>query len=153
MNQEQLEQDLIRDEALARRRADKPGRVFPYRDSENKLTIAVGRNLDDRGLSDAEAMILLRNDVAEHLDLLDRYLPWWRAMSEARQRALANMAFNLGVGPTPEQPEGKLLTFKNTLAAMERGDYEAAANGMSASAWAKQVGIRATRLVQMMREG
>jgi len=153
MNQEQLEQELIRDEDMARKRADKPGRVFAYRDTQGKLRIAVGRNLDDKGLSEAEGMILFRNDIAEHLELLDRYLPWWRKMSEARQRAIANMAFNLGVGPSPEQPEGKLLTFKNTLAAMERGDYEAAANGMSASAWARQVGVRATRLIEMMREG
>lgn len=153
MNQDLFEQELIRDEALARRHPDKPGRVFPYHDSAGKSTIGVGRNLDDKGISEDEAMLLLRNDIAEHLALLDRELPWWREMSEARQRVLANMAFNLGVGPTPEQPEGKLLTFKNTLAAMQRGDYEAAANGMSASAWAKQVGLRATRLITMMREG
>ena len=96
---------------------------------------------------------MLKNDIAEHCALLDRHLPWWKNMDEVRQRALANMAFNLGVGPSDEQPTGKLLTFKNTLAAMARGDYEAAANGMSSSAWAKQVGIRATRLVEMMRSG
>lgn len=153
MNQTLLEQDLIRDEGEAKRDPARPGRLFPYKDSKGILTIGIGRNLEERGISEAEALMLLANDIGDHVALLDKYLPWWRQMSEARQRALANMAFNLGVGPTPEQPEGKLLTFKNTLAAMERGDYEAAANGMSASAWAKQVGIRATRLVQMMREG
>jgi len=153
MDQVLLEQELIRDEGLAHRRPDRPGRLFAYRDSAGKATIGAGRNLDDKGISDDEAMTLLRDDIAEHMALLDRELPWWREMSEARQRVLANMGFNLGVGPTPEQPEGKLLTFTNTLAAMQRGDYEAAANGMSASAWAKQVGIRATRLVEMMREG
>lgn len=144
MNEALLEQDLTRDEAL---------RLKAYRDSVGKLTIGVGRNLDDKGISPAEAQMLLKNDIAEHLELLDRHLPWWRNMDEVRQRALANMAFNLGVGPSDEQPTGKLLSFKNTLSAMARGDYEAAANGMSASAWAKQVGIRATRLIDMMRKG
>lgn len=144
MNEALLEEELVRDEAL---------RLHAYRDSVGKLTIGVGRNLDDKGISPAEANFLLKNDIAEHLALLDRHCPWWRNMDEVRQRALANMAFNLGVGPSDEQPMGKLLEFKNTLAAMARGDYEAAANGMSSSTWAKQVGLRATRLVEMMRAG
>lgn len=37
---------------------------------------------------------------------------------------------------------GGLLTFTNTLAAMKRGDYAAAADGMLASKWATQVGAR-----------
>ncbi|HEX8106695.1 MAG TPA: glycoside hydrolase family protein [Kofleriaceae bacterium] len=139
-----LERDLERDEGK---------RSKVYKDSRGILTIGIGRNLQDRGLSDDEILYLLKNDIAEHCELLDRHLPWWRNMDEVRQRALANMAFNLGVGPSDEQPTGHLLTFKNTLAAMARGDYEAAANGMSSSAWAQQVGIRATRLVEMIRTG
>lgn len=144
MNEELFVQELERDEGK---------RLKPYKDSVGKWSIGIGRNLDDKGISEGECALMLKNDIAEHLDLLDRHLPWWRNMDEVRQRVLANMAFNMGVGPSDEQPTGKLLTFKNTLAAMARGDYEAAANGMSASAWAKQVGIRATRLVDMMRKG
>ena len=128
-------------------------RLKPYRDSVGKLSIGIGRNLDDKGISNAEASVMLHNDIDEHCALLDKYLPWWRSLDEIRQRVIANMAFNMGIGPSAEHPTGKLLTFKNTLAAMERGDYEAAANGMSSSAWAKQVGIRATRLIEMMRSG
>lgn len=144
MNLSALETELIRDEGE---------RLRPYRDSVGKLSIGIGRNLDDKGISRDEMFLLLRNDVLEHLALLDVYLPWWRTMDEVRQRVIANMAFNLGVGPSREQPTGKLLEFKNTLAAMERGDYEAAARGMEASAWARQVGPRARRLVDMMRAG
>lgn len=144
MNEELLAAELTRDEGL---------RLKSYRDSVGKLSIGVGRNLDDKGISKEEAEVMLRNDIAEHTELLDKYLPWWRSLDEVRQRVVANMGFNLGVGPSAEHPQGKLLTFKNTLAAMERGDYEAAANGMSSSAWAKQVGLRATRLVAMMRTG
>jgi lysozyme len=55
------------------------------------------------------------------------------------------MCFNLGVT--------RLGGFVNTLAAMKRGDYEAAADGMMKSLWASQVGRRAQRLAKMMREG
>lgn len=139
-----LEKDLERDEAL---------RLKLYKDSVGKWSLGIGRNLDDKGISRDEALFMLRNDIREHVALLDKYAPWWREMSEARQRAVANMAFNMGIGPSPEHPTGKLLTFKNTLGAMQRGDYAAAADGMEQSLWAKQVGQRATRLVKMMREG
>lgn len=141
---EALHAQLIVDEGL---------RLKPYHDSVGKLTIGIGRNLDDKGISHNEAIALLDNDIAEHLMLLDRELPWWRRLDDARQLVLANMAFNLGVGPTPEQPNGKLLQFKNTLDHMARGEYDAAADGMAASAWAKQVGERAVRLVTVMRAG
>lgn len=136
MNEELLRQDLIRDEGL---------RLKPYRCTAGKLSIGVGRNLEDVGISKSEAEYLLHNDILNVQIDLDRKLPWWRAMSEARQLVLANMAFNLGIS--------SLLGFKNTLGAMERGDYEAAAVGMGASKWAVQVGPRATRLIKMMREG
>lgn len=144
MNEVLLTKELERDEGV---------RLKPYKDTVGKLSIGVGRNLSDKGISLEEAHVLLTNDVKEHIALLDKYLPWWRQMNEVRQRALANMAFNLGVGPSPEQPKGKLLTFKNTLAAMARGDYESAARGMKASLWARQVGERAKRLVEMMKSG
>lgn len=90
MNQELLATELERDEAL---------RLKPYRDSVGKLSIGIGRNLDDKGISKDEALMMLQNDIAEHLALLDRHLSWWRNMNDPRQRALANMAFNLRSGP------------------------------------------------------
>lgn len=137
-----LRAQLIVDEGL---------RLKPYRDTIGKLTIGVGRNLDDKGITRGEAETLLDTDIAEHCALLDKYLPWWSNMDDARQGALANMAFNLGVGPSPEQPLGKLLTFKNSLAALERGDYETAAANLAMSAWAKQVGPRATRIIAAIK--
>jgi lysozyme len=92
-------------------------------------------------MNDAFDMAML---VAE-LKRDDRTLPWWRNLSPVRQRVLVNMAFNLGmVG---------LLTFKNTLGAMQNGSYAAAAAGMLSSKWATQVGVRAERLADMMRTG
>jgi len=39
------------------------------------------------------------------------------------------------------------------IAALARGDYKAAADEMVDSAWYRQVGTRARRLVEMMRTG
>lgn len=142
MDLDALKADLIRDEGL---------RLRPYTDTAGKITIGVGRNLTDKGISHEEAMALLSADIDEHVQLLDKYLPWWARLDAQRQGVLANMAFNLGVGPSDEQPHGKLLLFKSTLDAMARGDYSAAAEGMAQSLWAKQVGPRAERLVAVMR--
>ena len=134
MNLQQMKAELIRDEGL---------KLKPYRDTVAKLTIGVGRNLDDVGISEAEAAFLLESDIARTSKALDAALPWWTTLSEERQRVLLNMAFNMGI-------QG-LLGFKNTLAAIQAGKFEDAANGMLASKWAGQVGNRAQRLAQMMR--
>ncbi len=143
MDLTKLSAELIRDEAL---------RLKPYRCTAGKLTIGVGRNLDERGITADEALYLLRNDIAAVEADLDRTLPWWRDMDETRQRVLANMCFNLGID--------RLLGFKNTLKLMRTGDYLGASQAMLASKWAGQVGIgtaekpgRAMRLALMMRDG
>ena len=117
----------------------------PYKDTVGKLTIGIGRNLDDRGITEEEIVFLLGTDVALVEKDLDKNLKWWRDMSEVRQRVLADMCFNLGIT--------KLLTFKNTLEAMRTGRYNDAASGMLNSLWAKQVKGRAVRLANMMRTG
>ena len=124
---------------------DEGHRLKPYRDSVGKLSIGVGRNLDDVGISAEEAGILLSHDIDRTVAALDAAIPWWRELDDVRQRVLANMAFNMGV-------DG-LLGFKNTLAAAKDGRYADAAAGMLDSKWAGQVGARATRLANMMRKG
>jgi len=153
LNTDALIQRLVHEEGMAKRDPAKPGRLFPYKDSKGIETIGVGRNLKERGISDAEAMVLLRNDIAEHTALLDKYLPWWRDMDAVRQLAFADLAFNLGVGPSDEQPEGKLLGFHGTLDAFRTGDYEVAAKHLEATGWYTQVGPRGPSVVALVRTG
>jgi lysozyme len=118
-------------------------RRFPYKDTLGKLTIGVGRNLTDRGITPEEVHFLLAHDVAIVIEDLDHHLPWWRALSEVRQMVLADMCFNLGVS--------RLLGFRNTLQMLASGNYGGTAKGMLHSKWAKQVGRRARRLALMMK--
>jgi lysozyme len=120
-------------------------RLKPYRCTAGKLTIGVGRNLEDRGITLAEARILLANDLADVRNGLLNALPWVGNLDEVRQRVLVDMAFNLGL-------QG-LLEFKRTLAAVKGGQYQQAATMMLQSRWAKQVGQRAERLARMMVTG
>jgi lysozyme len=125
----QLTRDLERDEGRRRK---------PYRDTTGKLTIGVGRNLDDAGLSEPEIDALLAADITGALADLDRNAPWWRGLPEPWQRGLANMALNLG-WPT-------LRRFSRMLAALEAGDGAAAAAEALDSKWSAQVGDRASRI-------
>ena len=120
-------------------------RLKPYRDTRGKLTIGVGRNLDDVGITEEEALYLLKNDIKRVLDFLKERLPYWNGLTETRKMALVDMCFNLG--------PGGFLSFKRMLRALEREDYERAAREMLDSRWARQVGRRAEELAEMMREG
>ncbi|HUO11336.1 MAG TPA: glycoside hydrolase family protein, partial [Caulobacteraceae bacterium] len=66
-------------------------------------------------------------------------------LDDPRQDVLANMAFNLGVGG--------LLRFPKTLALVRAERWDAAADAMLASAWARQVGARARRLAEQLCTG
>ena len=136
---------MNRDKLKAQLNIDEGRKSRIYVDTVGKITGGVGRNLTDRDFSEDEIDLMLTNDIAMVEGQLDKALPWWRKMTDARQDALANMAFNLGI-------KG-LLNFKNTLTFMQAGKYDAAAQGMMASLWARQVGRRAARLAEMMRTG
>ena len=136
MDRELLKAQLLKHEGL---------RLKPYRDTVGKLTIGVGRNLDDKGISEGEAMRLLDGDIDETHAKLAAAFPLYADMSGPRQRALLDMAFNLGVAG--------LLKFKTTLGHIQAGNYAKAADAMLNSKWAAQVGQRAQTLAQMMRDG
>ncbi|MGH8519859.1 MAG: glycoside hydrolase family protein [Gammaproteobacteria bacterium] len=114
----------------------------PYRDTRGRLTIGVGRNLEDTGISESEAFNLLHADVHRARRGLDKYLPWWSAEPDPVRIVLQNMAFQLGV-------KG-LLEFDQTLAALRRRDYPAAAKHMLDSLWAKQTPKRAQELAEIV---
>lgn len=137
---------------------DEGRRAKPYKDSLGILTVGIGHNLEAGPLpnqrypmSDRQIDALFAKDIASTVKKLDVYLPWWRGLSDARQRVLINMAFNLGIG-RPGSGHG-LLAFGGFLNLVHVGNYPAAADDMLHTLWARQVGKRATRLSQMMRAG
>ena len=135
MNPEDLIGDLIRDEGI---------RLKPYHDSVGKLTIGIGRNLDDVGITLHEARHLCDGDVTRVIMELDNRIPWWRSLNEPAQRGLANMCFQLGMP--------RLLLFSMMLEALEKFDYNGAADEALDSKYARQVPARAHRIAQLFRD-
>ena len=131
-----LEDQLITHEGLE---------LKPYQCTADKLTIGVGRNIEDRGITEDEARYLLKNDIKIVEDELLSKKPMVAELDAVRQRVLVDMGFNLGI-PT-------LLKFQNMWLAIEQGDFIQASVEMMDSRWARQVGQRAHRLSEAMRIG
>jgi lysozyme len=120
-------------------------RLKPYRDTVGKLTIGIGRNLDDVGISEDEARMLLEHDIDRAANQLDAALPWFVGLDAVRQSVLIDMVFNMGLGG--------MLSFHNTLTFIQQGNWAQAAAGMRDSLWARQVGRRALNLAAAMETG
>ena len=143
-----LDLDALRSEL----RRDEGVRLKPYRDTVGKITIGVGRNLTDVGITPEEADLMLDHDIAVAIGGLSARLPWFTDLDPVRQRALVNLAFNIGV-------DG-LLGFHRMLTALRLGVqtgeqqyYDRAAGEALNSSYAKQTKGRAIRVANMLRTG
>jgi lysozyme len=116
-----------------------------YKCSAKKWSIGIGRNLQDIGISEDEAETLLRHDIIEATNQLLNAFPWAGALNDARGSAMINFTFNVGIGTVKK--------FTNTLAYMEAGEWDKAADEMMDSKWAKQVGNRAIEVTEQIRTG
>ena len=84
-----------------------------YTCSQGYITLGVGRNVEELGITEDEARYLLDNDILRVSRELDNNIPWWRDLSEVRQRIFVDMCFNLGIS--------RFLQFKLALqAAIDR---------------------------------
>jgi lysozyme len=136
MNKALLEMNLRQEEGM---------RLKPYLDTHGKLTIGVGRNLDDLGINEAEVLYMLNNDMDRCGWELDRAVTGWRRMNPDRQAALCEMNFQIGLT--------KLLGFKKMLAALLAGDWETAAKEALDSTWGREFPKRAERIANTFLTG
>ena len=146
MNYTQMELDLISDEGV---------RLCVYRCTAGHPTIGVGHKLTDReslqGLSEIsleQAGYLLHMDIGIAMNGCasifgrDRF----DSFTEARQRALVNMCFQMGA-------QG-LANFKRMIDAIMRNDWELAYDEALDSKWARSDSPeRAKRVAKMLLEG
>ena len=137
-----------------------------YKDTLGIDTIGIGRNLEDRGISqqelddldiptinhiyeygitEADAIYLATNDVQIVEEELVRAHPCVDRLDSVRQLILMDMAFNMGVP--------RLCKFKKMWNAIHEEDYPTAAKEMLDSRWSKQVKSRSTKLANAMHNG
>ena len=113
---------------------------------KGKLSIGVGRNLDDCGITATEGYLLFTHDVAAAKADVNTRLPWAApVLDDARYGVLVNMCFNMGIS--------RLMSFQRMLEAMRRQEWQQAADELMDSNYARQVEDRARRLSEQMRSG
>lgn len=120
-------------------------RLQPYKDTVGKLTIGIGRNLDDEGISHDEALYMLGNDVHNVQHEAAKAFPWLLGIDDTRQSVIYEMIFQLGING--------VLGFPKMLAAMRIADWPTASNQMLNSKWHTETSSRCEELAEIMRTG
>lgn len=125
----------------------------PYKDTHGYWTIGVGRCIDKnpftpeelkavgdwkKGITRNAAYMLLRNDIKRTVAELKKKIPFWDELSDERQYALLDMAFQMGVNG--------VLGFKKMLSAMGLGNWPEAWHQCMDSKYAREFKTRAERI-------
>lgn len=137
---------LIAHEGVRRKPYD-DGTGKPFRRSDTlhgRLTIGVGRNLTDRGLTQKEINYLLDNDIARATKDAATY-PWFSQLNEPRQAVCVSMVFNCGARGWS--------SFRKTHQYLASEEFERASVELLDSRYARTVGDRALHLAEMIRTG
>ena len=134
MNLKALHDQIIDHEGL---------RLKPYRCTAGKLTIGIGRNLDDKGINEDEARFMMANDLAECAADLESIFPGqFQKLPENIQMALMDMRFQLG--------PGGFRGFQKMIRAVRRNNLPEMIRQMKDSRWYQQVPNRANDLIRMI---
>lgn len=135
MNHTRLSKQLLYHEGI---------RLKPYRCSADKLTIGIGRNIEDVGISEEEAFYLLANDIKKVVEQCQRNFKWFDGLSDLRKEAIVNLVFNMGFS--------KFLQFKKTIKHIENEEFELAGAELLNSRYAQQVGQRAIDVANQLAD-
>ena len=119
-------------------------RYKPYVCPAGKLTIGIGHNLDDKGISGAVSDLMYEEDVAEVISDLHTIFDDFDAFPENIQLVLADMRFQLG--------HGGFRSFKLMISSVKTRHWHAMIVQMKNSHWYSQTTKRANDLINMVME-
>lgn len=132
-------------------------REAPYLDTQGYPTVAGGIRIGPKGGSLSSYVFTVPRQVGDvwkqvivdgKINQMKSYAVINNALAKcnsARSDVLISMAYQMGV-------EG-LALFRGTLSSIAQSDFDAAANGMLDSLWARQTPGRAKRHADVMRNG
>jgi len=72
-------------------------KLLPYECTAGKVTLGVGRNIEDRGISKETAMQMLDEDIELCLNELMERLDYFENLPTEVQETLVNLCFNMGI--------------------------------------------------------
>ncbi|MFA5323156.1 MAG: glycoside hydrolase family protein [Smithella sp.] len=134
-------------------------KLKPYKCSAGKWTVGCGYNFSDNPLpEDIEKYLSITECITDEMAdrLLDLSIGWavadchklfprFNKFSQKRQDALIDFLFNVGIRTAKK--------FVHTIAAINTGRWEDAADGFRNSAWFRQVNERGIEIASMIEDG
>lgn len=106
-------------------------KLKPYKDSEGILTIGVGRNLEDNGISKDEALYMLNNNIKTAISDLKSIFDDFELYPKKVQLVLIDMMFNLG--------KPRFSGFVNMIAAVKEQNWKNMIKEMKDSGWCREL--------------
>lgn len=114
---------------------DKTGKTLKTGDIiQGKITIGVGRNIQDLGLSEDEIDYLLTNDINRVIKRLTKLFPQFDTFPKEVKLVLIDMMFNLGAT--------RFRQFKNMIKAVKNKDWTKMRYEIENSRWCRQLPYR-----------
>ena len=140
-----MEQRQLSTELIQRVKRHEGFRSEPYVDTLGHITIGYGHKV--QSVSEPEAGGQLLHDLwIARSGALQLFSPdIWPALNDIRKDVLTEMVFQLG--------KNGVSKFVKMKWALDKGDYQEAANQMILSRWYEQTTHRCTTLAGMMRNG
>lgn len=134
--------------------ADEGWRPYLYDDANGKRivpgytvighpTAAWGFALDVSPLTQSEAMPILESRASKKWSEVQALIPWVGVLPENIQRALCNMAYQMG--------SAGLMKFNTFLSLLQAGKYTEAADDLEGTAWYRQSGERGPRIQALIK--
>lgn len=140
---------------------------YPYKDSRGFWTIGIGHLIGDGSdealarsgyskytkdnpMPDEEVSTLFQKDLDKHKKIAESY-PFYEGMSDEGKKAILDLTFNMGDFYNKKKPDGS-YEWRNLREQLNRGDWNAAADNLASSAYARQVGNRAVTVTNQLRQ-
>lgn len=159
--QQEVEMDMLdMAEMITRLKMHEGCSLKPYKCPAGKLTIGIGRNVEDNPLTAEELRVigdwkhgitreaahyLCRNDIERCIADLQKHLKFFDGLDKERKYALIDLCFQLGING--------LLKFKRTLGSIAVGNYNLASEQLLESKYASQVPTRSKRISKLIKNG
>ena len=138
---------------------------YPYLDSEGFWTIGIGHLIgDDEALAasdyseysesnpmpESEVTELFEEDLEDHKAIAEGY-DFYEGMSKKGKRAILDLTFNMGDFYNKKLPNGN-YEWANLRTQLDAGKWDEAADNLASSAYAQQVGQRASTVTDLLRQ-
>jgi len=109
-------------------------KLKPYLCPAGKLTIGVGRNIEDNGISTDEAIYILKNDIKRCESELREIFDHFDLFDENKKTSLIDIIFQLG--------KPSFLKFKKMIRAIKKGDWQESVRELKDSRLCREVPSR-----------